>query len=239
MQPTDIFLTAEWRHLAMLNFEVDPVLLRSRVPPGTELDLWHGKALVSVVGFMFLNARVLGLSVPFHENFEEVNLRFYVRRKAPDGDRRGVTFVKELVPRGAIAFVARTLYNENYAALPMQNAVSTSGTGITARYAWQLAKRWNFLNARGSGAPMPAQSGSEGEFITEHYWGYARQRDGGCVEYRVEHPKWRVWEADDAVLDADVDATYGAEFSAALNARPTSAFIADGSEVKVYRGCRV
>jgi len=31
------FLTARWRYLAMLNYEVDPAILRSRVPVGTEL----------------------------------------------------------------------------------------------------------------------------------------------------------------------------------------------------------
>src|SRR4051812_24879777 len=99
-----IFLSAEWRHLAMLNYQVDPAILKSRIPAGTELDLWNGKALVSLVGFMFLNTRVLGLPIPFHMNFAELNLRFYIKRQHPDGSRRAVAFVKELVPRWAIAF---------------------------------------------------------------------------------------------------------------------------------------
>ncbi len=74
------FLTAEWRHLAMLNYEIDPVILRPFVPSGTELDSWNGKTYVSIVGFLFLKTRVRGLAIPFHQNFEEINLRFYVRR---------------------------------------------------------------------------------------------------------------------------------------------------------------
>src|ERR1700752_2047399 len=103
------FLTADWGYLAMLNYEVDPAVLMPAVPRGTELDEWNGKTFVSMVGFLFLNTRVLGLPIPFHQDFEEINLRFYVRSKAEDGRRRGVVFVKEIVPRAAIALTARWL----------------------------------------------------------------------------------------------------------------------------------
>ena len=117
------FLTAQWRHLAILNYLVEPSLLGGLVPRGTELDAWQGRTYVSVVGFLFLNTRILGVPVPFHRHFEEVNLRFYVRREAEDGWRRGVVFVKELVPKRAIAWVARAVYNENYVAVPMGHEI--------------------------------------------------------------------------------------------------------------------
>src|SRR5581483_11035238 len=119
------FLTAEWHNLAMLNYEIDPAVLRAFVPNGTELDSWNGKAYVSMVGFMFLKTRVRRFAIPFHQNFEEINLRFYVRRKGPDGWRRGVVFIKEIVPRFAIALIARMFYNENYVALAMRNILET------------------------------------------------------------------------------------------------------------------
>src|SRR5579864_4477520 len=106
------FLTAEWRNLAMLNYEIDPNLLREYVPAGVELDQWNGHTFMSLVGFSFLNTKVLGLPIPFHRNFEEVNLRFYVRRNTRNEIRRGVVFIKEIVPRWAIAFVARSVYGE-------------------------------------------------------------------------------------------------------------------------------
>src|SRR5579864_6306955 len=117
------FLTAEWRHLAMLNFEVDPTILRPFVPSGTEPDDWQGRTLVSLVGFLFLNTRVYGMRIPWHRDFEEVNLRFYVRRKTSEGWRRAVVFIKELVPRQAIAMAARLLYGENYAGIPMNHQI--------------------------------------------------------------------------------------------------------------------
>ncbi len=91
------FLTAEWRHLAMLSYEIDPELLQPLVPRGTDLDTWQGRTYVSVVGFLFLRTRVLGIPVPFHRNFEEVNLRFYVRRLA-DG-RTTSTYPAGVVPK--------------------------------------------------------------------------------------------------------------------------------------------
>ena len=233
------FLTAEWRHLAMLNFEVDPNVLRSFVPAGTELDEWNGKTFISVVGFMFLNTRVFGISIPFHRNFEEVNLRFYVRRKASDGWRRGVVFVKEIVPRAAIALTARVLYGENYVSVPMTHNIDGETSGASPRavsYSWRFRGRENQIELTVQGDASEAPEGSDAEFITEHYWGYARRRGGRTMEYSVEHPRWRIARASAARLDCDVAGLYGSQFVEFLQGPPASAFLADGSEVTVFRG---
>ena len=234
------FLTAEWRHLAMLNFEVDPKVLRPLVPPGTELDLWQGRHFVSAVGFLFLNTRVFGVAIPYQRDFEEVNLRFYVRREATDGLRRGVVFVKEIVPRFAIALTARALYGENYVALPMHHRIepdfdSTPGAR-TVSYSWRFRGRENRMELSVESDVVDLSAGSDVEFITEHYWGYARRRGGGTTEYRVAHPRWRVCAATAARLDCDVAGLYGSQFVEFLNGRPASAFLADGSEVAVFKG---
>jgi hypothetical protein len=229
------FLTAEWRHLAMLNYLVEPAVLAPFVPTGTELDAWQGRTFASVVGFLFLDTRVLGVAVPGHRDFAEVNLRFYVRRQAADGVRRGVVFIKEIVPRWAIAATARLLYGEKYVALPMRHEVTES----QVTYLWRHRGVWSRLQVSPRGEPAAARPGSEEEFITEHYWGYSRLRGGGTVEYRVEHPRWRVWNAEAASLECDVAALYGPQFAAALAAGPSSAFLADGSPVTVYRGERI
>lgn len=238
--PAPPFLTAEWRWLLMLNYAVDPALLRPLVPAGTELDEWGGVTYASVVGFLFRRTRVLGIPIPFHVNFEELNLRFYVRRRGPEGWRRGVVFVKEVVPRFAIAAVARWVYNENYVALPMRHAVSLDPRmGGQVEYGWKMGGRWSSVRAVARGPAAPLAEGSEEEFITEHYWGYAAQRDGGCVEYQVEHPRWSVWRAHDAALDADVGGLYGPAFAEPLSAPPRSALIADGSPIIVRKGRRI
>jgi uncharacterized protein len=234
------FLTAEWRHLVMVNFAIEPAVLGPLVPHGTELDSWNGTTLVSAVGFRFLRTRVLGWPIPFHRNFEEVNLRFYVRREHPEGVRRGVVFVKEIVPRRAIAAVARRLYNENYVALPMRHRIRIAAAGThEVDYRWRHADGWCEVGLTTTGAPAVPADGSEEEFVTEHYWGYVRQRDGSTLEYRVEHPRWRVWRASECRLRGDVGALYGHGFVASLGAEPRSAFLAEGSEVLVRRGARL
>ena len=234
------FLTADWRYLAMLNYEVDPAVLLPLVPPGTEVDAWNGRTFVSMVGFLFANTRVMGLPIPFHQKFEEINLRFYVRRNAEDGWRRGVVFVKEIVPRAAIALVARRLYNENYVALPTGNVIRSAADGTqnieSVKYYWTFRMRAHFIEFVTRGGASDFAVGSEEEFIAQHYWGYSSQKNGGTVEYRVDHPPWRIWQAASARLDCDVENLYGRQFVKFLAAKPSSAFLAEGSAITVFRG---
>jgi uncharacterized protein YqjF (DUF2071 family) len=217
----------------MLNFAVEPALLAPFIPAGTELDYFESETFVSVVGFLFLNTRVLGLAVPLHRDFEEVNLRFYVRRKSIDGWKRGVVFVRELVPRRAIATVARVFYGERYSAVPMQHAVIDEGKNVSVEYKWRRGKKWESLKMTAEGEPKNVTTGSHEEFITEHYWGYTAGKR--TSEYRVEHPRWKVWPASSAKFHADVSTLYGEQFVASLSAPPTSSFIAEGSHVQVWR----
>jgi uncharacterized protein len=240
MDPGRVFLTAEWRHLAMLNYEVDRELLVDFVPCGTELDGWKGRMFVSLVGFRFLNTRVLGFPIPFHANFDEVNLRFYVRRQEGQEVRRGVVFIREIVPRRAIALVARTVYNENYVALPMAHEIDVNHrTAPAVSYRWRTSRGWSTMTLEAQGNSRLLDAGSEPEFIAEHHWGYAAQRDGGTVEYRVKHPSWRVWTARRAEFAGEVEELYGGELAAVLRGKPASAFLAQGSPVAVMRGRRL
>lgn len=233
------FLTAEWRYLALLNYEIEPQILRPYVPHGTEIDLWHGRCYVSIVGFLFLHTRLLGVPIPLHTDFEELNLRFYVRRRVHDGWRRGVVFIKELVPKWAIAMTARLVYNENYHALPMRHVVSLTSAGGYVGYGWRFNDEWQQVQVQVDGRPAPIREDSEESFITEHYWGYAQQRDGSTVEYQVLHPPWRVWQAEAYDLQCDVEKLYGRAFVAPLAAAPSSVFLAEGSAVTVRRGARL
>lgn len=236
------FLTAEWRHLAMLNFDADAELLRSFVPPGTELDLWNGTAIVTLVGFRFLNTRLLGLPVPFHRNFDEVNLRLYVRRRAPEGWRRGVVFIKEIAPRRAVALVANRVYNEKYVVLPMRHRLEPSDANgeRVVEYGWKLDGQQSAIRVRAGGAARRPDEGSEERFVIEHYWGHGRARDGGTLEYRVEHPTWRIWSVREAEFVChDIEGLYGTGFGEVLAERPRSALLAEGSSVAVYKATRL
>ncbi len=233
-----VFLTAQWRWLAMLNYEVEPALLKLRIPGGTELDSWYGRTFVSIVGFRFLQTRVFGVAVPFHRNFDEVNLRFYVRRRAAGGWRRGVAFVRELVPRAALAAVGRFAYGEPYTAVPMRHTVEPEIGRIG--YAWRWAGQRCALETHFVGDARAATEGSLEAFLVEHSWGYTARRRGGSTEYLVQHPPWKLWAAESASFQCGVVAPlYGAEFVEPLSGGPTTSFVADGSAVTVHRGVRV
>lgn len=226
----------------MLNFAVEPSLLAPFVPRVTELDTWNGQTFVSLVGFLFADTRLLGVPIPWHRTFEEVNLRFYVRREVTGEVRRAVTFIREIVPRAAIAAVARFAYNEPYLTLPMRHqfgAPTSSGIPCDVEYRWRLASGWASLRGAPSGEGTIATAGSQEAFITEHYWGYTRQRDDSTIEYEVVHPPWRVWALSHATITGDHSAIYGERLAEVLRLPPTSAFLADGSRVVVNAPTRL
>ncbi len=216
----------------MLNFSVDPEIVAPLVPPGTEIDFENGETFLSVVGFLFYDTRLLGVPIPLHRDFEEVNLRFYVRKKSADTWRRGVVFVRELVPKRAIATVARVFYGEPYLALPMSHEIDHKDGNLSVEYSWKRIRKREYLRLTAKGEPEPIPAGSHAEFITEHYWGYTSFR-GGCSEYRVEHPRWKVWNAESFEFKADVASLYGDQFVGPLSAQPRSALIAEGSPIQV------
>ena len=225
----------------MLNWRVDPSLLASHVPAGTTLDTFDGAHWISLVGFRFLDTRVLGIPIPFHRNFDEINLRFYVRRTVGSEVRRGVCFIRELVPRSAIALTARLAYNEPYRALPMTHMFVPAGSPNpdSVMYTWRDGGAWHQVIAKAAGAPAVAAPESHEEFITEHFWGYTRQRDGGTVEYRVTHPTWRVRQVPIALVHGDPAITYGESFGSILAGKPDTALLADGSAIAVHLPVRI
>ena len=220
----------------MANYEVAPEILAERLPAGVSLDFHDGKCFVSLVAFMFLDTRVLGVPVPFHVNFEEVNLRFYVKRETPGEVRRGVSFIKEIVPRHAIATVARVFYGEPYEAWKMSHAKQEN----ELIYAWW--KRGDGDHSAkieiGENAGVPAAN-SHGEFIIEHYWGYTKRGETRTDEYKVEHPKWELFDVKNYEIKVDFGTLYGAEFAFLNDAEPHSIFMAKGSEVSVYKGEKI
>ncbi|MCB0525382.1 MAG: DUF2071 domain-containing protein [Saprospiraceae bacterium] len=229
------FLSAEWKKLLMANYTIDPELLGLFVPPGTELDFWNDKCYISLVGFMFLNTRVKGISIPWHRNFEEVNLRFYVKRKMQGEWRRGVVFIKEIVPKPAISLVANTRYKEHYVTRLMRHNWMEKAEYHECTYAWNPfpTLKWVEFTARHNAESVAIEPGSEAEFITEHYWGYTKWDKTCSLEYEVKHPKWEVYHVQDFRVTGSLLDEYGPIFSGVLSNSPSSVFLAKGSEVEV------
>ena len=238
-----VFLTAEWRDLVMVSYAVPPAALADLVPPGTELDFTDdGRTFVSLIGFRFLDTRLLGgrVRVPCHVNFPEVNLRFYVRRRDPDEPgrwRRGTVFIKEIVPLPAVAAVARLFYGEKYLARPMRVDVGPD----RREFRWRAAGAWNVLRAACDPVEgwRPSAPGSLEEWISEHYFGYSSHR-GATKEYGVEHPRWRVRPAREVAAEVpSAAALYGVELGERLRGVPDHAFVAEGSPVLIRKGVKL
>ena len=234
MKQAKIFLTAEWRNIIMFNYEVDPAILERLVPAGTTLDTFEGKTWVSLVGFEFNRTRILGLRIPFHQAFPEVNLRFYVQ--GPAG--RGVVFIRELVPKTAVAFVARFVFGENYSCVPMSCRTEKLADGdiAAAEYSWGSGPDLCSMRLDTEEAGSLPSEGSLAQFITEHYWGYSRQRDGGSLEYEVQHARWPVQQSKKAALYGNPTRFYGDKLAQVFMRAPDSAFLIKGSPVTVFRG---
>ncbi|HZH34640.1 MAG TPA: DUF2071 domain-containing protein [Pyrinomonadaceae bacterium] len=229
------FLTARWQDLIMANYLVSPEILQNLVPCGTELDFWEGECYASLVAFKFIDTAVLGFRVPFHINFEEINLRFYVRREIAGETRRGVVFVKEIVPRRAICFVANALYGEKYEAW----RTGHKQTETSLAYFWSKGGCNNQIAVKfGENSGVP-ETDSHGEFIIEHYWGYTKRGTNRTDEYKVEHPKWELKAVKNAEIAVDFGATYGREFAFLNKEEPRSILLAEGSPISVYKGAKI
>jgi uncharacterized protein YqjF (DUF2071 family) len=227
------FLRAEWRKLAIANYAVDEQLLHPYLPPKTVIDKWNGTTYVSLVGFMFQNTKVLGMKIPFHINFEEVNLRFYVKHKDGNEWKRGVVFIKEIVPKHAITLIANTFYKEHYQTLKMKHSWITEADSRMVKYEWKYNNQWQSFSLNAELNPSEIMPESEPEFITEHYWGYTKINDNTTFEYGVTHPSWQHYLVKEYDINVDYGLVYGKDFELLNNLKPTSVILAEGSEITV------
>ena len=226
------FLTAEWQDLVMANYVVAPEILAEFLPPGVALDLWENECYISLVAFKFLETAMMGVKIPFHTDFEEVNLRFYVRREIAGEIRRGVVFFKEIVPRTAISLVANLVYGEPYETWKM----SRTQNGSELSYFWSKDDCENRVTVEQEKSLGVPAADSHGAFIIEHYWGYTKRGAKRTDEYKVEHPKWELFAVNYAEIDVDFGETYGAKFDFLSAQEPKSILLAKGSPITVYKG---
>jgi uncharacterized protein YqjF (DUF2071 family) len=251
--PERPLLTAQWRNLILLNFPVPAEIIRRLAPLGTEPDFHEGQTYLSIVAFQFKNVRLFGLPFPGHTNFPEINLRYYVRRDVAGEVRRGVVFAREIVPRRAVAVVANSLYNENYVTRKMRSEISIAGNELspsdTASYTWRSTRDratagkaptlWNEIAAEVAGQLSIPPQDSLDQFFVEHYWGYAKTRSGGTNEYQVAHVPWRVAPVKNLTWNCDIRRNYDSPLAEYITSEPTSAIIAEGSSIQVFRGRRL
>jgi uncharacterized protein len=229
----NIFLTANWKQLIMANYEVSSEVLLKYLPHGVTLDTYENKTFVSLVGFLFNNSSIFGIRAPFFGSFEEVNLRFYVKRSDGVAQKRGVVFINETVPFVAVAWLANLLYKEHYISIPTRHSIIPNVQTQEVTYEWKKNNHWNYLKVIAETQSMPMQPNSMEEFIFEHYFGYTKVNEKLSQEYRVIHPKWEVNKVIDYTIDCDFSAMYGDNFSFLSQQTPYSVFLAKGSQVAI------
>ena len=228
------FLNAQWKNLALFNYEIDAKILEQHIPKGTEIDVWNGKCYISLVGFRFENVKLLGIKVPFHINFEEINLRFYVKRFENGEWKRGVVFIKEIVPKSSLSFIANSVYKEHYETLPLKYSITENKKEkVDFVYQWKTEKKWNTILVETEKNPIEIEINSEAEFITEHYFGYTKVNNEKTFEYEVKHPRWKQHQVTNHYLDVDFKRTYGNDFEFLNHQKPISVMLAAGSEISV------
>jgi uncharacterized protein len=225
------FLTAEWRNVVSATYEVEEERVASYVPPGVELDRLHGTARLSLVAFEFDHTRVHGVPVPGCVRFPEINLRFYVRYRG----ERGVVFIRELVPRRLVAFVARARYNEPYQRMPMRCGSSPGGKDRQLHVWHRFGPGMGCsLEAWTSGDETVPGEGSDDDWLTHHTLGVGTARDGSMLEFRVEHPAWAVQSVERLDLSVDFERVYGPDWAFLDDRQPGHTTYAAGSKVAVY-----
>jgi uncharacterized protein YqjF (DUF2071 family) len=215
------FLTAEWLNVAAVTYAIEPERLGPYLPAGASIDTLEGSPRVSLVAFEFRRTRVRGLAIPGHIDFPEINLRFYVRH----GGERGVVFIRELVPRRAIATIARLFYNEPYRRIPM--ACGADVTRVWHRFGGSS------LTVHAAPEARVPEVGSAAHWLTDHSLGVGRRRDGRTMLYTVRHPTWALREVTAVDLRVDFGALYGPEWAWLGAAEPSHRSLAVGSAVSV------
>ena len=229
-----LFLKANWENIIMANYEIDPKILIPFLPKEVELDLFNGKCYISLVGFMFNNTKLFNIPIPFFGNFEEINLRFYVKRTEENNiTKRGVVFINETIPYPIVAWVANKLYNEHYTVVPTKHKIVEENSLKKVKFEWLLNKKWNSIAVTSSIASEKMKRNSLESFIYEHYYGYTKTADNKTEEYKLQHPSWKVSEVIDYVIDCDFESMYGKSFAVLNQTKPEAVFIADGSAVAI------
>jgi len=228
-----LFLKANWENIIMANYEIDPAILIPFLPKGVELDLYGGKAYVSLVGFMFKKTKLFNVPIPHFGTFEEINLRFYVVRKEGNIVKRGVVFINETIPYPIVAWMANKLYKEHYTVVPTKHDITTESKSKKVQFEWLLNKKWNSIYVEATTESKPMKRESLEKFIFEHYYGYTKIDQNNTEEYKLQHPSWLVNQVLDYKMDCDFTAMYGDAFSILNATKPVAVFIAEGSSVGI------
>ena len=226
-------LKAEWKKLLMINYVVDQNILLPYLPKGTELDLYNNECYVSLVGFKSENTKFMGIKFPFHGNFEEINLRFYVQHNDGGTIKHGVVFIKEIVYSPITAYFASNLFNEKYVSREMRHIYDPEIVSQILRYEWK-EKKFNKFRVEGSLRVRPVEPESETEFFTERHYSYTKTPNRKkTAEMYLEHPRWEDSRIYSYRVNVNFKAAFGKRFEFLNTTEPKSVLLVEGSDIKL------
>ena len=235
---TKPLMKAVYSDLVAVNFQIDAKILRPLVPPGLELDFYHGETFISLIAMMIKNVKIWGLPFSLVPSCPELSLRFYVQRKDGDQVEKGACLIKDYISGSTAAWFLESQFKSEFAKMKIKSVSSGFGENIIpeVEYQWKVDDHWNKLRVRARSKikrgpnPLDTKVG----FILDHN-NYFSTFEGKTVAYRVERPKWEIWDAAQANFTCDVSQLFGKEFVKPLAKRPASVFVAGGSAVTIYK----
>lgn len=226
-------LTCQWRKLAFFNYIVSPEIIEKYLPRHTEIDFFNGQCFVSLVGFQFKDVAIEGIKVPFHTDFEEINLRCYVRHFDGQGWRQGTVFLSEIADKRLLTALANSLYNENYRTMPTKHSQKEAPQGNQYGYYWKSENQWQQMEVSTATRPVSVDPESETAFLIHKLWGYGKHNEQQTNQYQIDHPLWQVYPVQQYSLEVDFSKIFGPEFAHLKGRKPHSVILAEGSPINV------
>lgn len=235
MKNKDIFLQADWNKLICANYIIDPKILEKYIPFGTILDLHQEKCYVSLVCFKYSNTQLFGIKFPFYKNFEEINLRFYVKREISPGIwRKEAAFTQLFFPKRPLTFIANFIYKENYKTRPIKHTLKKNEFHDVTTY-YIKNKKWFHISVSYDRKLHPIVKTSSEYFFHGHLWGTAKVNSKSSTSYKIEHPEWKTYSITNWEINVDFGSLFGNDFKFLNAIKPESVMMTEGSKVTVKK----
>ena len=220
-------MTANWEDLIISTFEADKDILKKHLPQNTELDLFNGKALMSIVAFTFSKVRFFGIKVPFHQKFGQINFRFYVKSKI--NGAKGVVFIKEFAPKPIIALTANIFYNEPYFTKRIKFNIDTDNNNKIIKYSYKDID----IKTIAEPTTKPLTKNSLEEFVVDRYVAFVKSKTSKTLLYRIHHKPWRLYKTTHIEINENIISLLPKHFNGIKHLKT---YVVDGSSVSVEKG---
>lgn len=187
----------DWAEATFVHFAVEPRWLQPCVP--FELDLYEGRAYVSLVAFTMRHMRPAWLDTPAGELLLRpimpcrfLNVRTYVRA----GGSEGIYFLGEWLSQWVNIPFGPLLYGLPYRAGRVQFARDEQARTMEVDVRGSSGGRLAFHGESDAEAPLAtAVPGSLDAFLLERYLAFTKRR-GKSLVFRVDHAPWPKIAAD-------------------------------------------